>query len=183
MTARDYLAWERAQPERHHFLHGEVFAMAGGSPRHAALGAAITVELGTAFRGGPCRVFSSDLRVALLEGEHYVYPDVTVVCGKMELAAGTNDVATNPSVVVEILSKGTEAYDRGLKWDGYQGVASITDYLLVSQASARIEQFRRAAHGAWEYRVFGAGDRVTLTSGAGMDVQTVYAGVFELEGN
>jgi Uma2 family endonuclease len=100
MTAVEYLAWEREQPERHHYLHGEIFAMAGGSVRHNALGAAVIGELRNAFRGGPCRPFTSDQRVAIREGEHYVYPDVTVVCGNLDFAAGTKDTLVNPTVVI-----------------------------------------------------------------------------------
>jgi Uma2 family endonuclease len=181
-TAAEYLAWEREQPERHHYLRGEVFAMAGGSARHNALGAAVIGELRSAFRGGPCRPFTSDQRVAVREGEHYVYPDVTVVCGRLELAAGTKDTITNPTVVVEVLSKTTEAYDRGAKWDGYRQLPSVTDYLLVSQSSARIEHYERG-EGEWHYRVAVAGGRVTLTNGAVLEVDAVFRGVFELEGD
>jgi len=182
MTASEYLAWEADQVERHHFLDGEVFAMAGGTPRHNALGAAVTVELGIAFRGGPCRVFSPDQRIALRDGAHYVYPDVTVVCGPIQIAPGTTDTLTNPTIVVEVLSKRTESYDRGLKWDGYQGVASITDYLLVSQSAAHVEHYRRERDGSWHFRVLEAGQRVTLSNGAVLDVDAVYAGAFELGG-
>jgi Uma2 family endonuclease len=182
MTAPQYLAWEREQPERHHYLRGEVFAMAGGTPRHNALGAAVIAALGNAFRGGPCRVFTSDQRVAIREGTHYVYPDVTVVCGHLELAAGTKDTLVNPSVLVEVLSKGTESYDRGAKWDDCRQLPSLTDYLLVSQSSAHIEHFQRVDDGEWRYRVAVAGGRVTLTSGAVLEVDTVFRGVFELAG-
>jgi Uma2 family endonuclease len=182
MTAQEYLAWEREQPDRHHFLGGEVFAMAGGTPRHSALGAAIILELGVALRGGPCRVMSGDLRVALHGGEHYVYPDASVVCGRMEFAEGTKDVLTNPTVVVEVLSKSTEAYDRGLKWDGYRQLPSVTDYLLVSQSSPRIEHYRREAGGDWHYRVAVAGGRMTLASGAVVEVDAVFKGALEIEG-
>ncbi len=181
MTAVEYLAWEREQPERHHYLRGEIFAMAGGSARHNALGAAVIMELGIAFRGGPCRPFTSDQRVAIREGEHYVYPDVTVVGGRLEFAVGTKDTLVNPTVVVEVLSKSTEAYDRGAKWDDYRQLPSVTDYLLVSQASPRIEHFQRG-DGEWHYRVAAAGGRVTLTSGAVLDVDAVFRGVFDLEG-
>src|SRR5689334_21602496 len=104
MSAREYLAWEREQPERHVFLDGEVFAMAGGSPRHSALGAAMVLALGTAFRGGPCRVLSSDQRVVLGEGTHYAYPDVSVLCAPLILARDTKDTLANLSIVVEVLS-------------------------------------------------------------------------------
>ena len=182
MSAAEYLAWEREQPERHHYLQGDIFAMAGGSARHNALGAAVIMELGIAFRGGPCRPFTSDQRVAMRDGEHYVYPDVTVVCGPLELAAGTRDTLINPSVVVEVLSKSTEAYDRGAKWDDYRQLPSVTDYLLVSQTAPRIEHFQREARGEWHYRVVGAGGRVSLKTGAVVEVDSVFEGAFELEG-
>jgi Uma2 family endonuclease len=183
MNAPEYLAWERQQAERHEYWHGEVFSMAGGSPRHAALIAAVTIELGLALRGGPCRVLSTDQRIVAEEGQHYVYADVSVVCERMLLAAGTNDVLANPTVVVEVLSKGTEAYDRGKKWDGYRRIASLTDYLLVSQSTPHVEHYRREDGGEWRYRVAGAGERVALKNGATLDVDAVYRGVFELEGD
>jgi Uma2 family endonuclease len=183
MDAVEYLAWERGQPERHEYLRGEVFAMSGGSVRHAALIAAATAELVATHRGGPCRVLSTDQRIAVREGEHYVYADVTVVCGQIETAAGTNDVLRNPTIVVEVLSASTEAYDRGVKWDGYQRLSSVMDYLLVSQTTARIEHFRRHAEGEWRYHLVEAGGRLTLSSGAVLAVDDIYAGVFDLEGD
>jgi Uma2 family endonuclease len=182
MTAAEYLAWEREQPERHHYWHGEVFSMAGGTPRHAALIAAVTVELGVGHRAGPCRTLSTEMRIVADEGEHYVYADASVACGPMQLASGTKDVLANPSVVVEVLSKSTEAYDRGKKWDGYRQIASVGDYLLVSQSVPRIEHFQREASGEWHYRVVGAGGRVSLKTGAVVEVDSVFRGVFELEG-
>jgi Uma2 family endonuclease len=182
MTATEYLVWERDQRDRHEFLRGEVFAMAGGSPRHNALIAAVTVELGVALRGGPCRVLSSDQRIAARDGEHYVYADATIVCGRVELATGTTDVLSNPAVVVEVLSKSTETYDRGRKWDGYRRLLSVTDYLLVAQSAPRVEHYRRDANGEWHYRVVEAGGRLVLTNGVVLDIDTVYAGAFDIEG-
>lgn len=182
MSASGYLAWEREQPERHEFLRGEVFSMAGGTPRHNALIAAVTIELGNALRGGPCRVMSTDQRIVARENEHYVYSDVSVVCGEMQLAAGTNDVLANPAIVVEVLSKGTEAHDRGTKWDGYQRIASLTDYVLVAQSAPHVEHFRREANGTWSYRGIEAGGEVKLTNGASLAVDAIYAGVFTLPG-
>ncbi len=182
MTVDAYLTWEREQNERHEYVHGEVFAMSGGSPRHAALIAAMTTELSVAHRGGPCRVLSTDQRIVAVDGEHYVYADVSVVCGRMVLAQGTEDVLANPAIVVEVLSKSTEAYDRGKKWEGYQTVPSVTDYLLVSQSSAHVEHYQREGSGEWRYRVAVAGGRVTLTGGAVIHVDAVYEGAFQLPG-
>jgi Uma2 family endonuclease len=182
MSPAAYLAWEREQRERHHYVRGEIFAVAGGSPRHNALCTRLGGKLDAAFGDGPCRVFSSDQRVAIGEGEHYVYPDVTVVCGPREYAAGTKDTLTNPTAVIEVLSKGTEAYDRGAKWDDYRQLSSLTDYLLVSQSSPHVEHFQRAEGGEWRYRVASAGGRVVLASGAALEVDAIFRGMFDLEG-
>src|SRR5262245_44212638 len=117
MSAEQYLAWERAQLDRHEFFRGEVFEMAGGRLRHNALSMARGSELRIALRGTGSRAFSSDQRIAARPGEHYVYPDVSVVHGPPELEPGTNDVLLNPGVIVEVLSPSTEQYDRGLKWE------------------------------------------------------------------
>jgi len=113
MTAAKYLAWEREAPARHEYVHGDVFCMAGGSPRHAALQGAMSGILWNGHRDGPCRVLGTDMRIVAEDGEHYLYADVSVVCGPSALAEGTEDVLTNPSIVVAVLSKSTEAYDRG----------------------------------------------------------------------
>jgi Uma2 family endonuclease len=181
LSAAEYLAWEREQETKHEFFHGEVFAMAGGSLRHNALSSRINEALRAGFRNRGCEVFSSDQKVGL--GKRYVYPDVTVLCGPSVVEPGTSDVLVNPRVIVEVLSGTTEQYDRGLKWEGYQRLLSLTDYLLVSQDEVRIEHFRREAHGAWTYRALGPGDRVVLTDGCELDVDGIFAAVFELPGD
>ena len=133
MTASEYLAWEREQPERHEYWRGEVFAMAGGSPRHNALTAALARDVGAAMRGSKCRVLSSDQRIVVWPGERYVYADASLVCGGFELAEGTSDVLANPRTLFEVLSRSTEAYDRGDKWAAYAKIGSLREYVLVSQ--------------------------------------------------
>lgn len=183
LTATEYLAWEREQSIKHEFFHGEVFAMSGGSFRHNALGASINETLRAALRGRGCFVLTSDQRVSLWNQERYVYPDLTVVCGAPESQAGTNDVLLNPSIVVEVLSRSTEPYDRGLKWEGYQRIASLTDYLLVSQAKVQIEHFRRREANHWDYCAYGPGERVVLSNGAELDIDAIFDGVFVLAGD
>jgi Uma2 family endonuclease len=180
MTGEAYLAWERLQPGRHELWRGEVFAMAGGSPRHNALCVGIGAALHAALRGGPCRAMSADQRLGLEGGERYVYPDITVVCGPLQLQPETTDVVTNPSVLVEVLSPSTEQYDRGLNWDAYQRITSLADYLLVSQEAVRIEHFSRQNDGSWLYRALDAGQRITLSNGASFAVEAVFEGVFDL---
>jgi Uma2 family endonuclease len=181
MSAGEYLAWERTQPSKHEYHLGEVFAMAGGSPRHNFLSTAVGAELRAAVRGKRCHVLSSDQRISAKQGERYVYAAAVVVCGGAKMAPGTGDVLANPSILVEVLSSSTETYDRGEKWEAYQRLASLTDYLLVAQRSVRVEHYRRERDGSWRYRELGAGDTVTFENGAALAIDSVYEGAFELE--
>lgn len=179
-SAAEYLAWERAQPAKHEYHLGEVFAMAWGSPRHNFLSSAVGAELRSALRGEDCHVLSSDQRISAKEGERYVYADAVVVCGGVRLEAGTNDVLANPRIIVEVLSRSTEAYDRGQKWDAYQRLPSLSDYLLVSQTAGQIEHYQRESDGSWRYRLLESGGVVTLSNGATLSIDAVYEGAFEL---
>jgi Uma2 family endonuclease len=182
MTAAEYLAWERLQPAKHEYHRGEVFAMAGASMRHNFLATAAASELRAAMRAHRCGVLSSDQRVAM-PGDNYVYPDAAVVCGEPLTEAGTSDVLLNPRVVVEVLSRRTEAYDRGEKWEGYQAIPSLSDYLLVAQRAARIEHYERLADGSWHYRTLGPGGIVVLSNGATIAVDAIYSGAFDYPGD
>ncbi|WP_437733967.1 Uma2 family endonuclease [Sorangium sp. So ce1335] len=181
MSATEYLEWERAQAAKHEYHLGEIFAMAGGSPRHNFLSSAMGAELRAAVRGKPCHVLSSDQRISAKQGERYVYADTVVVCGGVRMEPGASDVLANPSVVVEVLSPSTEAYDRGGKWGAYQRIPSLTDYLLVSQVSVRVEHYRREADDSWRYRVIEAGGSITLANGATLPIDAIYEGAFELD--
>lgn len=184
LSATAFLAWEREQEGRHEWFDGEVFAMSGGTLRHSALGAAVVGELRSALRARPCRVLSSDQKIAARPNKHFVYADASVVCGDRVLADGTTDVLANPEIVVEVLSTTSETYDRGLKWESYQRIAALRDYVLVSQTRVRIEHFSRDASepGAWRYRELGPGDTLTFANGAVIAVDVLFEGVFELDG-
>ncbi|MCA9686120.1 MAG: Uma2 family endonuclease, partial [Myxococcales bacterium] len=179
MSSSEYLEWEREQLDRHEFHDGEVFAMSGGSLRHSALALAIGSELRIAARGSECTVHSSDQRVVLRSGHHYVYPDVSVVCGRHEIAEGSSDLLANPCIIVEVLSRSTEAYDRGDKWAAYRQLESLSEYVLVSQTQARIEVYRREGDG-WRYEVVEAGCSLTLAGRFTLAVDAIYEGVLEL---
>ncbi len=180
MSAAEYLAWEREQPEKHEFHDGEVYAMAGGSERHNFLSLAVGAELRGVLRGTECRALSSDQRIASVDGKRYVYADCVVVCGRRPHGEEA-DVVSLPTVIVEVLSASTERYDRGDKWDLYQRLPSLTDYLLVAQRSIRVEHFRREVDaGGWRYRTHGPGDTVELASSGRLLVDALYDGAFEL---
>lgn len=182
LTPQEYLAWEREQTGKHEFHLGEVFARAGGSPRHNWIAGNVQSVLQREL-DARCFTFTSDQRITFDEGKRYVYPDATVVCGSIAPAEGTRDVIANPSILVEILSSTTEPYDRGLKWEGYQRLATLTDYLLVAQHEVRIEHYRRGPDRGWFYRAHGAGDHIVLANGAPLAVDAVYARAFELPGD
>jgi Uma2 family endonuclease len=135
-----------------------------------AIGAALTVAL----RGKSCAAFSSDLRVRIQATGRSTYPDVTVVCGKLERDAIDADAVTNPRVIVEVLSPSTESSDRG---DNWAHLDSLREYVLVSQSTARVEVFSRdEAQSGWLYRQYGAGQTVELRSlEASLDVDAIYA--------
>jgi Uma2 family endonuclease len=180
MSAGEYLAWEREQRDKHEYHLGEVFAIAGGSPRHNFLSGAVLAEFRAVLRGKGCYPLTSDQRIGARQGERYVYADAVVVCGAARMEPGTSDVLVNPSVVVEVLSRSTEAYDRGDKWEAYQRLPSLTDYLLVSQVAAQIEHFQREEGGSWRYRLVEPGGTITLASGATLSVDAIYEGAFDL---
>jgi Uma2 family endonuclease len=183
MSAAEYLAWEREQPDRHEFHDGEVFAMAGGSPRHNLLSLAVGAELRVSTRGKGCNALSSDQRIAVKESGRYVYADAALVCGPMKLEPGTKDVLTNPSVVIEVLSQTTEAYDRGDKWEAYQSIESLTDYVLLAQKTSHVEHYRREPDGSWRYRACGAGESIVLANGTTLSVDAIYEGAFDVQGD
>jgi len=157
--------------------------MAGGSMRHNALCARLIESLGAQLRDR-CVVLTSDQRVVAMNRGRYIYPDISVVCGPVVAELGTNDVLANPTMLVEVLSGTTEQYDRGLKWDGYQRIESLVDYVLVSQAAPRIEHFRRRDQTrTWLYQLAGAGERLVLSNDAVLDVDAIFAGMLELSGD
>jgi Uma2 family endonuclease len=152
-TLEEYLAVERGASAKSEFVDGAIYAMTGGSLNHAYLGGRAVVALSTALRGRPCRVFNSELQVFIPEKNIATYPDVTVVCGAAEFWKKRDDLVVNPSVVVEVLSPSTEAYDRGEKAAAYRTLVSLMDYVLVSQDRPAVEVFSRKGD-AWEHRVF-----------------------------
>jgi Uma2 family endonuclease len=160
-TFREYLEIEEVAGIRHEFYDGQIYAMAGGTPEHAAMAAAITTMLGGQLESTPCRVYSSDLRVRVLATGLATYPDVTVVCGPSKRDPESETHVTNPKVIVEVTSNSTAEYDRGEKLQHYQQVPSLLEVILVDHTRERIELWTRADHG-WIRREFGPGGLVPL---------------------
>jgi len=149
LTPEEYLRIEREAPYKSEYYGGEMFSMAGGSPRHSRIATNIAGYLTNALKGRRCTPYNSDLRIGIPGEGLYTYPDVSVFCAPLTFLPGTDDTATNPTVIVEVLSKTTEAYDRGRKFEHYRRLPSLREYVLVSQDAPTLERFTREGDGRW----------------------------------
>lgn len=149
LTPEEYLALERAADTKSEYWQGQTFAMAGASTQHTIIGANTLAELVMRLRGRSCTVHTNDLRVKVTRAGLYTYPDVAVVCGKAEFDDEHEDALLNPTVLIEVLSPTTEAYDRGAKFKMYRTLASLADYLLIAQDKPLIEVFTRQPGDRW----------------------------------
>ncbi|HKQ07551.1 MAG TPA: Uma2 family endonuclease [Blastocatellia bacterium] len=173
-TIDEYLARERKSEERHQYLDGLIYLMAGESPAHGDICVNLIAELRTQLRGTPCRVWTKDAKV--LSGPTirsarsmkglFSYPDLVVVCGEPKFLDEHLDVVLNPQVIIEVLSPSTESFDRSEKFRRYLRYnPTLTDYVMVSQAEPAIDHFRRMSSGEWVYLpIEGLEDSLTLSS-------------------
>jgi len=179
-TFAEYVRLEHDSAVKHEFWQGEVYAMAGGTPEHAALAGRLSGVLSLAVRGGPCDVFTSDLRVRIAATGLTTYPDLTVVWQPWERDPEDHNTVINPRLVVEVLSDSTAAYDRGEKLSQYQLIPSLSEVLLVAHDARRLELWRRGKHDRWELLVATANDRLALASvPATIEVTELYRGLVE----
>ena len=149
---QEYLELEASTGARYEFFDGAVYAMSGGSPDHSGIAANVIQLLGAQLLGKPCRVFTSDLRVRVLETGRTTHPDVTVICGSLERDAEDRNTVTNPVLIVEVLSPTTQRYDREEKAAHYRRIGSLQTYVLISQEEQRLEVFSRNGDGSWTLR-------------------------------
>ena len=146
-----YAALEDEATYKSEFIAGRIYAMSGGTPKHSAIAANISGEMRNLFKKGPCQVYNSDLRVGIMPLDVETYPDVTLVCGELHVNPFDKNSVINPSVIFEVLSPSTEAYDRGEKWARYRRLDSLEEYLLVSQDRPQVEQYIRQEDGTWKF--------------------------------
>lgn len=163
ITPKQYLEQERASlDQKHEYVDGDIFAMVGASPAHILISMSISSLLREQTKNSSCIAYASDLKVCTADNGMFAYPDITVVCGKLEFHDENKDVVTNPKVIVEVLSPSTEVYDRSEKFFRYQQIESFTDYILVAQDKARVEHLSRQQDGQWVIKVLN-GLESTLT--------------------
>jgi len=149
LSEAEYLEIERAAEFKSEFFEGEMFAMAGGTVQHSLIATNLAGEFRNRLKGGRCVAYNADLRIKIEATGLFTYPDLSIICGPLRFAEGTEDTVVNPTVLVEVLSDSTEAYDRGRKFEHYRQIPTLQAYLLVSQQAPRVEQFIRQAEGRW----------------------------------
>ena len=175
-SVADYLAFEETTDAKHEYLEGQIYAMAGGTPEHAALSSAFAVLVGPQLAAGRCRTFSSDLRVGISETSLITYPDAAVICGPVERDPNAASVVTNPVLLLEVLSPSTREYDRTDKLDHYRHLKSLRQYVLVDPRGQTVELRTLGEDGAWSTKVYQVGEVASLDSvGARLDVRHLFA--------
>ncbi|SJM92077.1 Uma2 family endonuclease [Crenothrix polyspora] len=142
-TAEEYLTLERNTLYKSEFHDGEIFAMTGASRTHNLIAFNIARELGLQLKNRPCEAYIADMRVKAAKARSYHYPDIAIVCGTPEFEDAHVDTLLNPTLLIEVLSPSTEAYDRGGKFAHYRKIASLCEYVLVTQDQFSVERYVR----------------------------------------
>lgn len=151
-SPEEYLAFERGTDARHEYLDGHVYAMAGESIEHSRICVNVAGELRARLKGRSCEVLSPNMKVVTSPSGLFSYPDVVVICGEPQFYDERRDILTNPTVVFEVLSPSTEAYDRGEKFLRYRTqIETLQEYVLVSQHRPLVEHYVRQPDGSWSY--------------------------------
>jgi len=153
-TYEQYLARERVAEYKNEFYRGEIFPMVSGSIRHNMIDVNIVSLLRALLRGSPCRPHISDQRIRIIANGLATYADLSVVCGAMQFDAHDQDAMTNPKIIFEVLSKSTESYDRGKKFDLHRDLESLTEYILVAQNEPLVERYVRQPNDSWNLTVY-----------------------------
>lgn len=143
LSPQDYLQWERTAEFRSEYHRGIVTMMAGASRNHNRVTANLGIEIGSRLKGKSCQHFSQDFRLWIPDEEFYTYPDLTIVCGKLELLDDEFDTMLNPTTIIEVLSKSTAQYDRSEKFEYYRTIPSFREYVLVDSQRVKIEVWRK----------------------------------------
>ena len=162
MTAEEYLEWESKQELRHEYIDGEILAMTGGTIPHNSIALNFYTVLRPHLRQRGCQANVSDAKVKPSQLSRYFYPDLVVTCDSDDLNA--RDLIQNPKIIVEVLSPGTETYDRGDKFKYYRQISSLQEYILVDSEEIIVEVYRRGKGKMWLYYEYEAGETIALES-------------------
>lgn len=148
-TPEEYLALEEQADSKSEYYQGEIFAVAGGSYNHNVIAGNLYAVLNRFFEKKPCTAFTNDMRLFIEQKNLYTYPDVMVICGRPVFVKNRTDTVTNPIFIVEVLSKSTQDYDRGFKFEAYRTIETFQDYILIAQDRVYIEYFHKIEDRRW----------------------------------
>jgi Uma2 family endonuclease len=162
ISPEEYLQAEEHSPIKHEYRDGEVYAMAGASDSHVTISGNLFALLRSHLRGTGCRVYIADMKARIESLNRYYYPDVLVTCDERDRELLT--FKRHPCLIVEVLSKTTEAFDRGNKFADYQELETLQEYVLISTNRQRVDCFRRNPEGLWVLQSFTPGSKLHLTS-------------------
>lgn len=154
ITQDAYLEAERGAIDKHEYFAGEVFAMSGVSILYNIIFKNTFISLGEKLKGKKCQPFGSDLRVHIPSNTLFTYPDITIICGKPETTDDKKDTVTNPSVIIEILSKSTRDYDKGQKFTFYRDIITLKEYILIDSDTISVETLTKNADQSWTFREY-----------------------------
>lgn len=175
-TPEEYFTWEEKQLEKHELIDGQVYAMTGGSVNHSRIAIRFATMVDTHLDASSCITGNSDLRVNIVGTNNYTYPDISVTCDDRDKT--TTQYITYPCLIIEVLSKTTEAYDRGGKFRMYQNNPVLKDYLLVSSTAMEIDLYHKNDAGQWMIINYGEGDTIELKSiNLSFPIEQIYRGL------
>ena len=186
LTAEGYLDIEEKAEYKSEFFDGEMFAMSGVSRVHDIIAGNVFATVHSQLKGSPCHAHTSDMRVAVSPTRAYVYPDLSIACKDAKYIRRGTDTLLNPVAIIEVLSPTTELHDRGKKFKRYKGIASLKEYVLISQDEILVERFlRQDTGGDWLYSSFtNLDDSLVLAAApATLKLRDVYDGVFPAVGD
>ncbi|NJR58044.1 MAG: Uma2 family endonuclease [Cyanobacteria bacterium CRU_2_1] len=173
LTPQEYLDWEPLQDIRYEYIDGEIYAMTGGTLPHSEIAVNLTTLLKNHLRGKGCRILGSDAKVGITENGSFLYADASVTCDSRDRTA--LKFTRFPSIIAEVLSPSTEAYDRGGKFAQYRRIESLKEYVLISSEDISVEIFRLNEKGKWELTPYTQGDEIHLTSiDLGFPIEQLY---------
>ena len=153
-TSAEYLALEEAADYKSEYYRGEIFAMAGGSYNHNMIAGNLYAALNQFVASRSCFAFTSDMKLFVEQYDLYTYPDAMVICGQIHFAKNRTDTVTNPKILIEVLSKSTQDYDRGLKFEAYRSLKSCQDYILIDQERVHLEYYHKLPDNRWALTEF-----------------------------
>ena len=179
ISQEEYLESERAAFEKHEYYQGEVFAMSGASLEHNIIFSNIFGELAYNLKGKNCRPFGSDLRIHIPKNTLYTYPDINIICGEPNLTDNKFDTATNPSVIIELLSVSTRNYDKGEKFSLYRDIDSLQEYILIDTERIHVIKHIRHSDNSWQLTEFKHIENIFSidTIGLAFSLKDIYEGI------